>query len=75
MLQRQPWLSGPGSVADTLAKALLAIHGEQPLGSRKVHAGGRTGHALPSEQEAVGHRQASRRGANALARFNRRRRG
>ena len=75
MLQRQPWLTGPGSIADAVARTLLAIQGERPLGSEKVHTRGRAGLVLASEQERGGDKQVARRGAAALSRFNRRREG
>ncbi len=75
MLQRQPWLTGPGSIADAVARTLLAIQGGRPLGSEKVHARGRAGVLLASEQGGEGDKQVARRGAAALSRFNRRRKG
>ncbi len=75
MLQRQPWLSGPGSVADTVARTLLAIHGEQPLGSEKAHARRRATPSLSSKKECEDGKQVSRRRASALSRFNRMQRG
>ncbi len=74
MIQRQPWITGPGSIADTLAKTLLALHGVEPRGAEKVHARGR---AVRPQSTAVdveeGDRQAVRRRSAALTRFNQRR--
>ena len=75
MLQRQPWLTGPDSIADAIAKTLLAIRGERPLGSQKAHLRGRAGLVLASDQESGDDKKVARRGAAALTRFNRRRKG
>ncbi len=75
MLQRQPWLTGPGSIAEAVAKTLLTIQGEQPPGSEKAHVRGRVGVLPPSSHDGEGDKQVARRGAAAISRFNRRRRG
>ena len=75
MLQRQPWLTGPGSIAEAVARTLLAIQGEKPPGSGKAHVRGRAGVLPPSDHEGEGGNRAARGGAAALSRFNRRRKG
>ncbi len=76
MLQRQPWMTGPGSIADTLAKTLLAVHGVEARGAEKVCARGRAGQSSPSiAQEGERDKQIARRRAAAFSHFNKRRRG
>ena len=75
MLQRQSWLTGPGSIADAVARTLLAIQGERPLGSQKAHLRGRAGLVLALEQKSGHDKKVARRRAAALSRFNRRRKG
>ena len=75
MLQRQSWLTDPDSIADAVARTLLAIQGERPLGSQKAHLRGRAGLVLALEPENGHDKKVARRGAAALSRFNRRRKG
>jgi hypothetical protein len=72
MLQRQPWMTGPGSIADTLAKTLLAVHGVEARGAERVRAMGRVGQSSSSaEQDRQQDKRIARRRAAAFSRCRR----
>ena len=68
MLQRQPWMTGPGSLADTLAKTLLAVHGVEARGAERVRAMGRVGQSSSSAEQD---KRIARRRAAAFSRCRR----
>jgi hypothetical protein len=76
MLLRQPWMTGPGSLADTLAKTLLAVHEVEARGAARVRAMGRAVQSSSStEQDRQKDKRIARRRAATLSHCNKRRRG